>query len=231
MSIRDVKGKVMDRIPIETVLVSVSDKTGLDDFVPRLIGVNPDMMFLSTGGTYKAVREILGDSYEDNLVDVSEYTGFPEMEGGLVKTLHPKIHAGILAERGNPAHEAYLADMDANYIDMVVVNLYPFERIVSNPGTTFEEARGNIDIGGPTMLRAAAKNFLGCAPICDPKDYEAVIRVLEANDGTTGLKDRVRFAARVFEETANYEESIDSYFSGALNGPGGIDKILAQYDI
>src|SRR3989344_9074281 len=194
MTIRGLKGKIIDKILIKSVIVSVFDKTGLDFLVSGLMQASPDVTFISTGGTYTRVNDILNvESYfkddREHVVEISGYTGFPEMEGGLVKTLHPKIHAGILGERNNPAHQAYLQDQlgGAVYIDMVVVNLYPFKDIVSkiqagevNPKTgkpyDFESARGNIDIGGPAMIRGASKNFLGCAAVCDPADY---VRVLQ----------------------------------------------------
>ena len=150
MAIRNVKGKITDLIRVENVLISVYDKTGLDFFVPELLNLNPRMRFMSTGGTYSKLREILGNSHESNLMEVADYTGFPEMEGGLVKTLHPKIHAGILGERNNPEHQKYLQDLgNGVFIDMVVVNLYPFQDVV-NSDANFEQARGHIDIGGPT---------------------------------------------------------------------------------
>ena len=133
MSIRDAEGQIEGNIPVKNVLVSVSDKSGLEGFVKGLIEVNPDVRFMSTGGTYKKIDELLGESSEKHLIQVSDYTGFPEMEGGLVKTLHPKIHAGLLGERNNPEHQRYLKeDLDNGvYIDMVVVNLYPFKDIVA----------------------------------------------------------------------------------------------------
>lgn len=171
MTIRDLKGKVNDRIPIRTALLSVFDKSGLDVLVPGLVELHPDIQFLSTGGTYKEVEKILEQGGPDGyLSEVAQYTGAPEMEGGLVKTLHPLIYGGILAERNNPAHQDYLAQWGGDYIDLVVVNLYPFEKVIEAENCTFEHARGNIDIGGPTMIRAAAKNFPGCAALTDPED-------------------------------------------------------------
>jgi len=212
MAIRDIKGKVEDLVPVKNVLVSVFDKTGLEDFVPGLIEASTDVRFISTGGTYKKVVEILeGDT--GRLIDVEEYTGFPAMEGGLVKTLHPKIHAGILGEKNNPEHQRYLEeDLGGGvFIDMVVVNLYPFSEVIRAEGSTFETARGNIDIGGPTMLRAAAKNFLNCAPVCIPGGYDLVLKDVEKNGGATSLIKRIGLAQRAFSLTAWYDESIISY--------------------
>jgi len=127
------KGEVNDLIPVKNVIVSVFDKTGLEQLVPGLIEANRDTRFLSTGGTFSRIKDILGASYRDHLIEIAEYTEFPEMDGGLVKTLHPKIHAGLLGERNNPKHQRYLAEELSGgvYIDMAVVNLYPFENVVS----------------------------------------------------------------------------------------------------
>ncbi len=215
MTIRDMKGEVQDLIRVENVIVSVFDKTGLDEFVPGLLKMNPDVRFLSTGGTYKKMKEILGNSYDYNLMEVAEYTKFPEMEGGLVKTLHPKIHAGLLGERNNQEHQRYLKE-ELNggvYIDMVLVNLYPFQQVINSPDVNFEKARGNIDIGGPTMIRAAAKNFPSSAVVCDPKDYPEVLQHMVSNNGSTSFDQRLRLAKKVFESTAKYDRAIADYFA------------------
>lgn len=215
MSIRDLKGKVNDLIPVKNVLISVSDKKGLEKLVPELIGINPDVIFISTGGTYGKIKDILEDSYENNLIDVDEYTGFPEMEGGLVKTLHPKIHAGILGERNNQEHQRYLREElnEGVFIDMVVVNLYPFSQIALKESTTFEQARGNIDIGGQTMIRAAAKNFPNCAVSCVPSQYEKIMEVIKSTGGSTTFDLRLQLAREAFGTTAGYENSIVEYLS------------------
>lgn len=204
MTIRDAKGEMIDKIPVKTVLISVFDKTGLEDFVEELVISSPGVKFLSTGGTYKKLKEMMSF----NLVEVAEYTGFPEMEGGLVKTLHPKIHAGILGERNNPAHQEYLKKMNGEYIDMVVVNLYPFEKVISEPDTTFEKSRSHIDIGGPAMLRAAAKNFMSCAAVCDPNDYNTILRHIRKNDGCTTFEQRATLGSKVFGRTGQYDRAI-----------------------
>jgi len=213
MSIRDMEGKVDNLIPVRNVIISVFDKTGLEQLVPGLIEANSDVRLLSTGGTFDGIKEILGESYEKNLIEIAEYTDFPEMEGGLVKTLHPKIYAGILGERNNPKHQRYLTkDLDeAFYIDLVVVNLYPFEKVICKPGITFEEARGNIDIGGPTLIRAAAKNSLGCAVVCDPYDYEYLLRHIEKNQGSTSVNYRAHLMGKIFETTGRYDLAIAEY--------------------
>lgn len=228
MSIRDLRGKVNDRIPVENVLVSVFDKSGLEMLVPGLMEVNPDLRFMSTGGTHGRIKDILGDSHGDSLIEIAEYTGSPEMEGGLVKTLHPKIHAGILGERNNPEHQRYLIEEfnGAGFIDMVVVNLYPFSQIVSKEGTTFEQARGNIDIGGPTMIRAAAKNFPNCAVACVPSQYEKIMEVIRATKGSTTFDLRLQLAREAFGITAEYEASISRYLSDEQKIP---EKVKGEY--
>jgi len=220
MVIRAAKGKVKGKIPVENVLISVFYKDGLEELVPSLLDMNPNVRFLSSTGTHTRIGEILGkEKAEKHLVEVGVYTGTPEMEGGLVKTLDPVIHGGILGERNNPDHVKYLKAMNADFIDMVIVNLYPFREILKkieaeeiNPKTeqpyNFEDARGNIDIGGPAMLRAAAKNFLGCASVCDPKDYEQIVREMREGDGCTNLELRLYLAKKAFELTAAYDKDI-----------------------
>jgi len=231
MSIRDMKGQVEDKIPVKNVLVSVFDKSGLEYFIPGLLKANPDVRFMSTGGTYGRLKEILGDAAGEHLMEVAEYTEFPEMEGGLVKTLHPKIHAGLLGERGNPEHRRYLAE-ELNggvYIDMVVVNLYPFEQVIAKEGTTFETARGNIDIGGPTMIRAGAKNFPSCAVVCDPRDYEYVMREIEENNGCTTFELRLGLAQGVFDATATYDRAIAEHMKSRIHLD--LEGVMACYDL
>ena len=216
--IRDLKGKVFDQIPVRNVLLSVFDKAGLETFVPGLIDLCPDVRFMSTGGTYKKLQEMFSQSSQgDRLIEVAQYTGFPEMEGGLVKTLHPKIHAGLLGERNNPEHQRYLAETlksgghEGVFIDMVVVNLYPFDKVTADPNVSFEKARGNIDIGGPTMIRAAAKNFPSCAVICNPSDYTEVLKTIKENNGSTTFDQRFRLATQVFATTAVYDLAIAKF--------------------
>jgi phosphoribosylaminoimidazolecarboxamide formyltransferase/IMP cyclohydrolase len=191
--------------------------------------MNPNVQFLSTGGTYDRIKELLGPNYRENLAEVAEYTEFPEMEGGLVKTLHPKIHAGILGERNNPEHQRYLQDTlhGAKYIDLVVVNLYPFGKVTSAQEITFEKARGNIDIGGPTMIRAAAKNFPSCAAVSDPINYHFLLQDMRANGGATTFDQRLNLAREVFETTAAYDAAIADYFNEQLFN--NIEEIRRQY--
>lgn len=231
MAIRDLKGKINDKIPVENVLVSVFDKSGLEKLVPELISVNPNIRFMSTGGTYTRLKEILSNnhteySHESNLIEVAEYTNFPEMEGGLVKTLHPKIHAGLLGERNNPEHQKYLKETlnGGVFIDMAIINLYPFSQVVSKKGTTFEKARGNIDIGGPTMIRAAAKNFPSCAVVCKPTDYGNIIQLIRDNEGSTTFDLRLQLAREAFKITENYDKAINKYLSKPESSPENVRK-------
>ena len=205
--------KIDDRVAIRTALISVSDKTGLDAFVPELVAVNPDIRILSTGGTYKAIEAILGDKAGKNLTAVSDYTGQPEMQGGLVKTLDFKIYLGLLSETYNEAHQADLARLSAAPIDMVAVNLYPFQQTVAKDGVTPEMARTNIDIGGPCMVRASAKNYLRVASVTDPADYSAIVSELKVCQGTLGLETRFRLMRKAFAHTAQYDAAIAKFFA------------------
>ena len=161
-----------DGVRIQRVLVSVSDKSGLETLIPALININPDIQFYSTGGTYNRIAQILGLMRQlQHLTRVADYTGQPETQGGLVKTLDFKIYLGLLTETYNSSHQADLTRTGALPIDMVVVNLYPFQETIAQQGVTLEHARANIDIGGPCMLRAAAKNYLRVVPVVNPADY------------------------------------------------------------
>ncbi|MDO9263563.1 MAG: hypothetical protein Q7U02_06330 [Desulfosalsimonadaceae bacterium] len=203
--------KIDHLVPVKTVLISVSDKSGLDAFIPKLAAINPDVRILSTGGTFNAIREILGDRAKSMLMQVSDYTGQPETQGGLVKTLDFKIYLGILTETYNPSHQADLRRTDARPIDMVIVNLYPFRETIKKADATVEMARGNIDIGGPCMVRASAKNYLRVASVVDPADYPAVIEELGVNNGMTTLETRFRLAQKAFAHTADYDRAIADY--------------------
>lgn len=207
--------QIDDRVPVRTVLLSVADKKGLDELVPGLVAAQPEIKLLSTGGTYDAVRKLLGaKAAAQHLVSVSDYTGQPEMQGGLVKTLDFKIYLGLLSETYNAAHKADLARVDAALIDMVVVNLYPFKQTLLRPDLTLELARTNIDIGGPCMVRAAAKNYLRVASVTDPKDYGKILTELRCNQGTLGLDTRMALMRKAFAHTAAYDLAIAGYFAG-----------------
>ena len=199
---------------IERVLVSVSDKSGLDMLVPGLIEINPEVHFYSTGGTYDAIAGILGsEKAAIHLTQVSDYTGQPETQGGLVKTLDFKIYLGLLTETHNLSHQADLARTDAVPLDMVVVNLYPFEATVAREGVAVEEARANIDIGGPCMIRAAAKNYLRVASVVDPADYVSLVAFLKSHDGQLNLMRRFDLARKAFAHTARYDKAIGEFLA------------------
>jgi phosphoribosylaminoimidazolecarboxamide formyltransferase/IMP cyclohydrolase len=209
----NIVSKIDNRVAVKSVLMSVSDKTGLETFVPALVKACPGVKIYSTGGTYTKVKEILGAAADGTLVAVSDYTGQPEMQGGLVKTLDFKIYLGLLSETYNEAHQADLARLAAAPIDMVVVNLYPFRETVAQPGVTPEMGRTNIDIGGPCMVRASAKNYLRVASVTDPLDYSALVGELEAHGGTLGLDTRFRLMKKAFAHTAAYDGAIADFFT------------------
>lgn len=213
MSINFVE-QIDDAVAIRNVLVSVSDKAGLETLIPDLVRLDPALKLYSTGGTFQALQKILGDDLaRKHLVQVSAYTGQPEMQGGLVKTLDFKIYLGLLSETYNPAHGADLKRVNGVALDMVVVNLYPFTRTIAKPGVTPEQARGNIDIGGPCMVRAAAKNFLRVASVTDPADYPAIVAELKQNGNKLALKTRFNLARKAFSHTAAYDTAIAAYLA------------------
>jgi phosphoribosylaminoimidazolecarboxamide formyltransferase/IMP cyclohydrolase len=192
---------------IERAIISVTDKTGVVDFARSLAGFG--VQILSTGGTAKAMRD--GGV---TVTDISEYTGFPEMLDGRVKTLHPKVHGGLLGMRSNQEHVKTMKKHGIKNIDMVVVNLYQFEKTVAKQGVTLDEAIENIDIGGPAMLRSSAKNFRDVTVIVDPSDYDKVLKEMKENGGATLLKTRFRLAKKVFKLTHNYDGAISRYLEG-----------------
>jgi len=196
---------------IERAIVSVTDKTGIVEFCKNLVAF--DVEIISTGGTAKLLWK-----NGISVVDVSEYTGFPEIMDGRVKTLHPKIHGGILAIRDNSSHNRVMEKFKIEPIDMVVVNLYKFEETITKPGVTLEDAIENIDIGGPTMLRAAAKNFKYVTVVTDPSDYELVISEMQNNNGRTTIHTRFMLAKKVFELTSKYDKAIFTYLSSYKGG-------------
>lgn len=203
-----------NRVAIRRVLMSVSDKTGLETFVPGLLAACPGVMIYSTGGTYAALQKIMTpEQAKTQLISVSDYTGQPEMQGGLVKTLDFKIYLGLLSETYNAEHQKDLTRTDASAIDMVVVNLYPFKKTVVQEGVTPEMARTNIDIGGPCMVRASAKNFLRVASVTDPADYAALLGELQAGNGALTLATRFRLMQKAFAHTADYDSAIASHFA------------------
>jgi len=192
-------------------LISVTDKTGVVDFARQLAQMGIEI--LSTGGTARALGK--GGI---NVVEVADYTGFPEMLDGRVKTLHPKVHAGVLFRRDNKDHVSQMATHHLPPIDLVCVNLYAFEATVAKPDVTLEEAIENIDIGGPTLLRAAAKNYASVTVIIDPSDYPKIIEELETHDQGTTLATRFALAKKVFALTHSYDAVISRYLEG-VKGP------------
>lgn len=204
--------KIDDWVKVQNVLISAWDKSGLDELVPALLEANPEIMIYSTGGTFRKIKEILGDKAEKHLTPVGKYTGQPEMQGGLVKTLDFKIYLGLLSETYNEVHQQDLKDREAIPIDMVVCNLYPFRKVIAQEGATPEDARANIDIGGPCMIRGAAKNFLRVAVVVDPRNYEMVKQELRENNGMISFETRTKLMKTAFEHTMGYDAAISDYW-------------------
>jgi phosphoribosylaminoimidazolecarboxamide formyltransferase/IMP cyclohydrolase len=195
--------------PIKRALLSVTDKSGLAEFGKFL--AEHGVEILSTGGTAKMLR--------DNgvpVVEVSDYTGFPEMLDGRVKTLHPKIHGGILGRRDLASHKEQMEKHGIGPIDLVVVNLYQFEKAVAQPGCTLENAIENIDIGGPTLLRASAKNYESVTVVVDPADYPKIMQEMKSNKGATTVATRFQLARKVFALTSAYDTAISHYLKDKL---------------
>ena len=195
---------------VKRALLSVHDKTGVVDFAMGLTGLGVEI--LSTGGTAKLLRDA-----GVPVVDVAQVTGFPEMLDGRVKTLHPKVHGGILARRDVPAHMQALEAHGIGPIDLVVVALYPFEQTVAKPGVTVEEAIENIDIGGPSMIRGAAKNHGGVGVVTDPSQYAPVLDELRKSGGALSAETRARLALEAFRRTSQYDAAIAAYLAGAAS--------------
>src|SRR5580698_10085948 len=198
---------------VRRALLSVTDKTGLVEFAKTLNELGVELV--STGGTAKALRDA-----GLPVRDVSELTGFPEMLGGRVKTLHPMVHGGILHRREDPEHVAAVKEHGIPAIDMVVVNLYAFEKTASKPGVKFEEIIENIDIGGPSMLRSAAKNFEDVAVVTSVQDYASLTEELQANEGKLSYKTRWQLARKAFATTAAYDVGIASTLEAMPDIPG-----------
>jgi phosphoribosylaminoimidazolecarboxamide formyltransferase/IMP cyclohydrolase len=209
-----------DFVQVKRALISVSDKTGILEFATALNKMGVEI--LSTGGTYKLLKD-------NNLpaIEVSDYTGFPEMMDGRVKTLHPKIHGGILGRRGKD--DQVMVEHAIQAIDMVVVNLYPFEQTVANPDCSLEDAIENIDIGGPTMVRAAAKNHPFVNIVVNTNDYAEILTEMSANKAATSLATRFNLAIKAYEHTAAYDGAIANYFGRQV--PGGNADFPRTYNI
>jgi len=202
----------MDLRKISRALLSVSDKAGLIDLARTLVDFQVEL--ISTGGTRKALAES-----GLPVRDISDVTGFPEILDGRVKTLHPRVHGGILAIRENPEHQATLQAQGISPIDLVVCNLYPFEATLARPASSHKDIIENIDIGGPSMVRSAAKNYHDVAIVTDPSQYPAVIEELRANGGSLSLQTRERLAAAAFLRTAVYDGAITTYFASRVTSP------------
>jgi len=196
---------------IRQALISLSDKRGALEFAQGL--ADHGIKLLSTGGTAKLLRDA-GFA----VTEIGDYTGFPEMLDGRVKTLHPKVHGGILARRDLPEHMATIEGHGIPTIDLVCVNLYPFAATIARPGVTLEDAIENIDIGGPAMVRSAAKNYSGVAIVTDPEDYTALIAEMKANDGALSLATRFGLAKKAFTHTARYDSMIANWLTGLADG-------------
>ena len=197
---------------IKSALLSVSDKTGLVEFARGLQSFG--VALLSTGGTAKLLRD-----HGIGVTEVSDHTGFPEMLDGRVKTLHPKIHGGILARRDVPAHVGALKDAGITTIDLVAVNLYPFSEAVARADCTLEDAIENIDIGGPAIVRSAAKNHAHVAVVTDPADYAGILAEMRTANGAVGETTRFKLAQKAFSHTAAYDSAISNYLT-ALGADG-----------
>lgn len=202
----------MKLVAIKRALISVADKSGIVEFAKKLQQWRIEL--ISTGGTLKVLRDAGVEA-----MAVSDFTGFPEILNGRVKTLHPKIHAGLLAAAENPEHSEQLTELGIEPIDLVVVNLYPFQQTIAQSDVTIESAIEHIDIGGPTMVRAAAKNFHSKTIVVSPSDYELVLRELEMNNGAISEQTRFKLARRAFRHTAEYDAAIATYLS-SMTGDG-----------
>ena len=197
----------MKDVKIRNAVISCYDKSGLKELVAGLLKINPELRIYSSSGTFAVLKEIA----KDNVVEISEYVGFAEMPSGLVKTLHPKIHSGILADPENPEHARYLEENKIKTFDLVVANLYPFEKVVKE-GKNAEEIRQNIDVGGVSLLEATSKNFLRVTVVCDPDDYDWLLGILRKNGGCSDLKTRLELAKKAMRRLQNYFSRIEAHF-------------------
>src|ERR1700733_15210421 len=209
-------------IKVKRALISVSDKTGLVEFAKGLHNLGVEI--ISTGGTAVLLR-----SANITVQEVSEYTGFPEMLDGRVKTLHPKIHGGLLSLRDNPEHMKQIAAHGIGLIDMVVVNLYPFEKTILKKNITLEDAIENIDIGGPSMLRSAAKNYKSVAVICNAERYSEVLNELKNNSGILSDKVLTNLAVEVFERTSRYDAAIYEFLNNRFKTDNSFSSFPKEF--
>ena len=205
---------------LERALISVSDKTGIVEFARELQHLGVEI--ISTGGTSKLLKE-----NGIRVVEISEHTGFPEIMDGRVKTLHPKVHGGLLALRDNETHKKQMKELGIKPIDMVVVNLYPFEKTIAKKGVSMEEAIENIDIGGPSMIRSASKNYKHVIVVINPKRYEFIIEELKANRNDISEKMRFELAIEAFRTTGRYDRIIANYFDSLDKEKGSYPTALS----
>ncbi len=204
---------------VKRALISVSDKKGIVEFAQGLNEL--EIEILSTGGTARAIKEA-----GVPVRSVSDYTGFPEMLDGRVKTLHPRVHGALLARRNNPEHMKQVQEQGIELIDLVVVNLYPFEETVAKPGVKLEEAIENIDIGGPSMLRSAAKNYESVVVVTEPGEYAQLLKEMQENEGRVSRETRQRLAAVVFRQTAKYDTAIGNFLQGQIEQTPSLFPVL-----
>ncbi|NQU78907.1 hypothetical protein HQ545_04005 [Candidatus Woesearchaeota archaeon] len=215
MSIREVT-EIDDLVPVNVILASVFNKSGLEALVPGVIEHCSGVQFVSTGGTYGAIKNILedgGHSADDYVMPIEKFTGAPETEGGLVKTLSREKSLALLSETYCESHQNDLKQEGVIPIDVVIGNLYPFQNVVIKNYGQPEKARGNIDIGGPNMIREAAKNFIRCVSIVDPEDYTHFLEELKENNGRTSLDFRLHCMKKAFDHVASYNTAIADYFA------------------
>ncbi len=224
---REVK-KIDGLVPVKNAFISVSNKEHIDDLAKSLFSICPGLTIYSSGGTYAFIKKALDENNVANLIEISEYTGQPETDGGLVKTLHHKLFLGYLTETYSEAHQLDLKREDAIPIDLVVVDLYPFSKVITAEGVTPEIARGNIDVGGPSALRAAAKNFLRVmtVPEYNAYDYQTLIYQINHNGGCTDLGMRLNGFKKTFNTLFKYDKDIFYYFNGVM-----LPKVEKLYDI
>ena len=217
LAVKEKQYPVEDLLVPRHVLVSLSDKSGLQELVSGLMGINPNVRFYSTSGTGAAIVGLLGDDAERNYTSVEQFTGFPEMAEGRVRTLHPKIHLGLLGHRNNPEHRADLENTMERligtpgvYFDILVNSLYPFERVIADSSNTPVDAMSNIDIGGPAMTMAAAKNWIGLATVTSPNQYGAFLQGIRSAGGIS-LEQRFALAQTAMARIAEYRTANAAY--------------------
>ena len=206
--------KIDDLVQVKNILISVANKNGLPGLIQGIRNYAPNARMISTGGTYNAIRELLGAEEKQQIIPIQEYTGNPETEGGLVKTLSRAVSLGLLTETYCEAHLRDLEKEGVTPIDVVICNMYPFHEVANKEGTDIEDARSNIDVGGSTMIRSSAKNFHRCVSLVDPADYGKLICHLQTHKGSTNLEFRYNLMPKAFATSAAYDAAIAWHFHG-----------------